>query len=85
MNTRILVRILAAIFQFCLAATLAFAGAQAGLAPSNTGQAGGQTSTLLPNGSLLLAGGQDATGHATGTILLRDASGSERQMQTAPS
>jgi len=37
----------------------------------------GQTVTLLPDGSSLLAGGQDSTGNPVGALILRDAQGGE--------
>jgi RHS repeat-associated protein len=78
MITRRLIRILAVVLYLCLAMPLLSAGMQ----PSNTAQAG-QSATLLPNGDLLLAGGQDATGHATSALWLRDARGNDRQLQSA--
>jgi RHS repeat-associated protein len=53
-----------------------------GQSSSNAVPAEGGTTTLLPNGSVLLAGGQDAGGHASSVIFLRDSFGSERQLQT---
>src|SRR6478752_2963628 len=79
MMTRRLVRILAVVLLFCVTVPLLSAGVQA----SNTALANGQTATLLPNGGLLLAGGQDAAGHASPALRLRDLQGNERQLQAA--
>jgi RHS repeat-associated protein len=79
MMTRRLVRILAVVLLFCVTVPLLSAGVQA----SNTALANGQTATLLPNGALLLAGGQDAAGHASPALRLRDLQGNERPLQAA--
>ena len=79
MMTRRLVRILVVVLVFCATVPRLSAAAQA----SNAAAANGQTATLLPNGGVLLAGGQDATGRASSTLWLRDLHGNERQLQTA--
>ncbi|MBZ5509239.1 MAG: DUF6531 domain-containing protein [Acidobacteriia bacterium] len=79
MITRRLVRILAVVLLLCLAVPLLSAGVQL----SNAAQTNGQTATLLSNGTILLAGGQDATGHATAAMWLRNGQGNERQLQAA--
>ena len=80
-----LVRILAAVvLSFCLAASAFFASAQATTVPSTPLQTAGQTATLLPDGSLLLVGGQDANGSPSGAIALRDAKGNERVFPVTP-
>src|SRR5689334_20678506 len=71
MMTRRLVRMLVMVLYLFLAASLVSAQVPAD----------GRTTTLLPNGSLLVAGGQDAGGHASAAIFLRDSFGSERQLQ----
>src|ERR1043165_2499707 len=76
MITGRLVRILAVVFLFSATAPLLSAGAQGP-------KASGQTATLLPNGGVLLAGGQDATGHASSALWLRDLQGKEAQLQAA--
>lgn len=79
MTTRRLVRIVAVVLLLCLAVPLLAAGVQ----PSNVAQTNGQTATLLPNGAILLAGGQDAAGHAISAMWLRDVLGNETQLQAA--
>jgi RHS repeat-associated protein len=78
MITRRLVRILAVVLLSCATVPL-LSAAQA----SNTAPASGQTATLLPNGSVLLAGGQDATGHANSALWLRDLQGNQRELPSA--
>jgi RHS repeat-associated protein len=79
MITRRLVRILVVVLVFCATVPRLSAGVQA----SPAAAANGQTATLLPNGGVLLAGGQDATGHASPALWLRDAQGNEKQLQAA--
>jgi RHS repeat-associated protein len=79
MTTRRLVRILVVVLVFCATVPRLSAAVQA----SNVAAANGQTATLLPKGGILLAGGQDATGHASAALWLRDLQGTERQLQAA--
>jgi RHS repeat-associated protein len=75
-----LVRISALIVAICFTPLAYCARAQAA-APSSS--AHGQTTTLLPDGRLLLAGGQDSNGNPSGTLTLRDQSGSEKRLAVA--
>jgi RHS repeat-associated protein len=78
MMTRRLVRILVVVLAFCATVPRLSAVQASSAAPVN-----GQTATLLPNGGVLLAGGQDASGHASAVLRLRDLQGTERQLQAA--
>lgn len=78
MMTRRLVRILAVVLFLCATVPLLSAGVQA----SNTA-AKGQTATLLPNGAILLSGGQDAAGHVSPALSMRDSQGNETLLQAA--
>jgi len=78
MMTRRLVRILVVVLAFCATVPQLSAAQASSAAPVN-----GQTATLLPNGCVLLAGGQDASGHASAVLRLRDLQGTERQLQAA--
>lgn len=84
MESRNLIRILVVV-SLCLAVPAAFAGQQANHPSSAASPAvlSGQTATLLPDGTLLLAGGQDASGRVTGSLRIRDAQGQERALATA--
>ncbi len=76
-----LIRILSLMSFFLFAVPLLFAGEQTGLKP-DAEHVGGQTATVLPDGSVLLAGGRDATGHAASALSLRDSQGNERKLPT---
>jgi YD repeat-containing protein len=78
MMTRRLVRILVVVLAFCATVSPLSAVQASSAAPVN-----GQTATLLPNGGVLLAGGQDASGHASAVLRLRDLQGAERPVQAA--
>ena len=73
-------RVLAVVLNLCLAVPAFSARTQAAPVSSGPGRAAGQTVTLLPDGSVLLAGGQEASGNPSGTMVLRDARGNERQL-----
>lgn len=83
MESRNLIRILVVV-SLCLVVPAAFAGQQSNHLPSAASLVvlSGQTATLLPDGTLLLAGGQDAAGRVTGSLRIRDAQGQERELAT---
>jgi RHS repeat-associated protein len=83
MTTGTLARTLAVVLSFCLAVPAFSARMQAAPASAAPAQAAGQTATLLPNGSVLLAGGQDASGTPSGAIALWDLQHGERHLSVA--
>jgi len=69
-------------FTLVVILTLCFAlpATAAKLQSDNPQTLAGQTVTLLPNGSWLLAGGQDASQRPIGTLMLRDALGHDEPL-----
>jgi RHS repeat-associated protein len=77
MTTQARVRNLVMVLSLCLSVPVFSAKPQASnpIVPLT-----GQTATALPDGNWLVVGGQDANGHALGTLSLRDSQGNERRL-----
>lgn len=77
MKSRSRLRTLTLIATLCLAVPAFSARPQAN---STSPPVAGQTATLLPDGSLLLAGGQDANGQPLASLALRGAQGNQQPL-----